>query len=718
MEPIYSGSQPGWGRIRGWLSLLPQFANDMAMGMVPGAKQAGAFGRSLASGRPYSMERSDIEQEFPTHKWPFQVAQDARDKQDLAHRALEESRSQSIPRDNWKETQDLLRDPDVQKAYIDQAMGFVGGVETPTLTPFGGPARFLRGSKATAGKTDDPARAFMQAIVDARAGGNWDAPIMVLEHKTGKMVPYDADQGMTYRQAFERGINMKTLKPTILDETKRARFAVERKTASGEPAPGGVSGNEKTREINETNPRGTNTIDEPGCGRGGFCDLNDIPRVACWGGDCYAFNASDTRYNTGNTLNNNVQRPSTSKESEATREAILNALAQGKSLAEVNAAHPGFKVSAKDPNVLAEAAKKGKAKRKWSIFEVLREESPPGSGAYANKGSFTTREGGSLDGVSLRTIDNDASAQLSNPEVIAALQRDNPTGIKRYISSAYHDVPPSPAELRAAGREDLAKAMEDHQATSVINVTVGGEHGLRETVHRINWANQMRSNGWNVGLREVTADPEVFSSIAHPTLAEQRWRGAAGKDVSKAERALNPSPDFGPGYSTPDVYNRIHSGVMKTDFYPMEQPYHRTGAAGAPVTGLPSCCSGGNCSNCSNVEMLGRGYLKASGLDKDIAATGEQILPGVKNYHGNRPGEAPARGFELQKSPYPLDHSIPWEEQAPIPWDQLPSGPGPNLLPRTLPTFAPDLVGKVVPFPSKPSFTAIDELLRIARGGR
>lgn len=190
-------------------------------------------------------------------------------------------------------------------------------------------------------------------------------------------------------------------------------------------------------------------------------------------------------------------------------------------------------------------------------------------------------------------VDTDGAAWLADPKVMDALLAADPRTLSVY-SSAYYD-PPVPHPL--SGR-------------TMINGTVSGDHALPETLARLLWAKEARDNGFNTILREVVAHPNQFPE--------------------DAER-----------------FNRLHQGLMNTDFFMMEQPLHKGSKHSESVGGLPKCCVGDpdvltakgkpaekTCANCQTAEGLGRGFLdywdiKPEGLD-------DLILPGVPDYHGNR----------------------------------------------------------------------------------
>jgi len=109
-------------------------------------------------------------------------------------------------------------------------------------------------------------------------------------------------------------------------------------------------------------------------------------------------------------------------------------------------------------------------------------------------------------------------------------------------------------------------------------------------------AHQARRNGWNVILREVTADPNTF------TVAEAAY------------------------------YNRFRNALRETDFFLMEQPLHRGAAFGKPLE-YPACCTAEKrlhtCDSCEVTEGLGRGFQRYWGIQEE---PGEYLLPQVKDY--------------------------------------------------------------------------------------
>jgi hypothetical protein len=294
-------------------------------------------------------------------------------------------------------------------------------------------------------------------------------------------------------------------------------------------------------------------------------------------------------------------------------------------------------------------------------------------------------------------VDSDGGAWLSRPETIAGIDKSG-SRISTVYTSGYHNPPPAVAELREAGRHDLADAMERMQGKTQINVTISGSHPLPDIFNRLRYAEEMRDKGWNVILREVTADPTTFGGSPLPSLAEQTSQGIGGKLAAAARKVETGNASFPPGYDKSSVYNRLHNALQNdTDFYMMEQGLHEGHKVGTPMTGLPSCCSGGNCSKCSTAEGLGRGALRTWGLDKDAAKFGEQILPGVPDYHGNRPLMPASAEWAMQSPPRPMDLSIPWDEAKPIDINSLAPGLGPSVMPRSR---------------AQMGFPSIEELLR------
>jgi hypothetical protein len=176
-------------------------------------------------------------------------------------------------------------------------------------------------------------------------------------------------------------------------------------------------------------------------------------------------------------------------------------------------------------------------------------------------------------------IDTDGSAWLAEKPVLDAIEQANPRTVTVY-SSAFHKPPP-PHSL---------------SERAIVNVTVSGWHPLPETLKRLEWAEKARRNGWNVILREVTADPSTF------TLAEAAH------------------------------YNRFHKALEKTDFFIMEQPLHRGAAYGKPLH-YPGCCTSEKrlhtCDGCEVTEGLGKGFQRFWGIAEE---PGEVLLPAVPDY--------------------------------------------------------------------------------------
>jgi hypothetical protein len=136
----------------------------------------------------------------------------------------------------------------------------------------------------------------------------------------------------------------------------------------------------------------------------------------------------------------------------------------------------------------------------------------------------------------------------------------------------------------------------------MVNVTVSGWHQLPETMKRLEWAHQARKNGWNVILREVTADPNTFL----------------------LQEAL--------------YYNRFRDALRETDFFIMEQPLHRGAAYGKPLE-YPACCTAERrihtCDSCEVTEGLGKGFQEHWGIAEE---PGELLLRDVPDYEPMRKG--------------------------------------------------------------------------------
>lgn len=159
-------------------------------------------------------------------------------------------------------------------------------------------------------------------------------------------------------------------------------------------------------------------------------------------------------------------------------------------------------------------------------------------------------------------VDTDGSAWLADIRVLDAMEAANPRSLSVYSSCYYDPPPPHPLSSR-----------------TIIDVTVSGWHPLVETLGRIEWARQARANGWNVILRYVTADPAMYPKTA-------------------------------------PMYNRFFDGLLKTDFFMMEQPLHSKGYQGRTKYGqplkLPACCQSlvraHTCSECPVSEGLGKAF--------------------------------------------------------------------------------------------------------------
>lgn len=421
--------------------------------------------------------------------------------------------------------------------------GELGAVVSSTLSR--GQYRNIRGPGA---KEDLPIIDFVRQV-DAETPG-------------GLVIRPDWDTVANLDEAVAKYQRMKYIDPVIVD-AQEARYSPLTIKASegGDAGDLWALGNKKMAWWNPAYPGGRNTIDFPGCGRGQYCSINELPTMACYGGQCYADVGAKAR---GMEILQNVQG--------------------------------GF-FKANDPRfqrVMADVRKMGLEGAQQKYIDEYRIAYHPDTQKVTVRNAGRT-EGArvplhikeSLQGQDLRLgVDSDASAFLSDPRVMDAILAANPKTVTAY-SSAYHTPPPAHP---LAGR-------------TMINVTVSGWHPLPETLKRLEWAREARKNGWNVILRSVTADPKTFTPEVLARMARNAEMAAKkGKGSAKA-------PDL-------QQFNRLIDLFDNSDFYAMEQPLHMTNYYGKSQ-GLPACCAGGDCSNCLVSEGIGKEFRDFWGITED-----------------------------------------------------------------------------------------------------
>lgn len=406
-------------------------------------------------------------------------------------------------------------------------------------------ARIARGKKmkGTGIETPNETGRFMRGNVT-----DVDPVETVKKHFDQKALEPEWDEVASIDDAITVASNVRTLKPEVSSERIKLRWRAN---------DDGMYGNSKMAHPNSSYENGRNTWDIAGCGREAFASQNGLSQTgACYGGGCYA-EVIAKLWGRGSVSGNTAFVPAGNK---ALKEAIQKD-ADTIGLEATQAKYPDL--------VLTRTTFKGKegqitVKKKVPIAKTATVSTnlQPANGQDIRLG-----------------VDTDGSAWLADTKVMDAIVGANPRTVSVY-SSCYFD-PPAPHPL---------------SQRSIINVTVSGWHQLPETLHRLNWARQARRNGWNVILREVTADPGTFEN------------------------------------SVVKHYNRLHDMLLKTDFFIMEQPLHLGDAHGKSAFGLPGCCVGSKknphtCDNCEVSEGLGQGFGKYWGINETAQ---EKMLPMVK----------------------------------------------------------------------------------------
>jgi hypothetical protein len=434
--------------------------------------------------------------------------------------------------------------------------------------------------------------------------GRQDTAKTVAKNLKDDIIVESWDGFTSVQEAYEYARDsMVFLDPVIVEDRKGVRWQINKN---------GHYGNDKMAFPNLTYPNGRNTYDFQGCGRKGFFEANNLLNLwhpngyvgdkACYGGACYAEAIIKGNGGANATIAGGIMVQGTTKAVKEHREEVARYVARHGVIAarkkypnfQINWFGDSFKVQKQNPKT-----KKFRTTRKFDSEEEARAYLNGRSGGEyridVEKGKGTTVGEivqlpgparvttllGPAKGQDIRLgVDTDGGAWIVYPEVMDALLK---TGAKKFsiYSSAYHQVPP---------KHKLSEK-------SIINVTISGYHPLPETFKRLEWAKAARANGWTVILREVTADPNVFT---------------------KAEVNL---------------YNRIHEALLKTDFLIMEQPLHKGKAKSKPgesAFGLPGCCKGSKanpntCDQCEVAEGQGQKFQKFWGMKEGSLAAGKLI---------------------------------------------------------------------------------------------
>lgn len=342
------------------------------------------------------------------------------------------------------------------------------------------------------------------------------------------------------------------LNPVVQDDRKKLRWRANKE---------GMYGNDKMQFPSYSFPRGRNTWDIPGCGREAWAVSNGIDVTqACYGGACYAERLTQANQGKVASVTTGVKvKPLTDK---ILREE-MNTFFLRNGLDATQKKWPEYQVK---ENITKGSKNFGKLS-----IGIVSESLPA---------AVVTTKLQPAKGADIRLgVDTDGAAWLSESKVMDAILEANPRTLTVY-SSAYHK-PPSPHAL--SGR-------------TIINVTVSGWHPLSETLARIKWAEIARSNGWNVILREVVANPEQFTN------------------------------------DTANQYNRLHDALLMTDFFLMQQPLHIGATHGTPMWKMPSCCVGSEknqhtCDQCEVAEGLGKWFQEYWSIHEEKDSSSEIVMP-------------------------------------------------------------------------------------------
>lgn len=419
----------------------------------------------------------------------------------------------------------------------------------------------------TAAPVPEGARTLYQGIESQTPGGKFlrglaakTAPLaqvtVAAELDDSAMVGH-WDGAETVAEAAAHAEEITYLEPTV-NRTKKKDLRWKQKD--------GMYGNDKMRFPNASYPGGRNTWDVPGCGRSAWARTSGVEvSQACYGGACYAEAITVAKQGKVAGVATGVKvKPLQDKK---LRE-ILNDYYKENGLAATQKKWPQFQVKVND-------TKNSVNFGKLSIGMVSEEM--PAAVVHTNLQA--------ANGQDVRLgVDTDGSAWLANEEVMDAMMTADPRSLSIY-SSAYHK-PPAPHAL--SGR-------------TMINVTISGWHPIAETLSRLRWAEEARANGWNVILREVTANPDQFTDEA-------------------------------------DIYNRLHDALMKTDFMVMQQPLHKGKLHSQPMWGLPGCCKGSEqnprtCDACEVAEGTGLAFQEYWDIAQEDRKE-ETLLPDVADSPG------------------------------------------------------------------------------------
>lgn len=420
--------------------------------------------------------------------------------------------------------------------------------------PVGAGGRYMRREAGTTPVQADPVKAFADALGE-------DA---ILPHVDGLRE--------TVQSAYEHGMATTWLEPIVVPGKKGLRWGKNPGT--------GYAGNEKMAYPNPSFPMARNTWDLQGCGRGEWCRQNGIQEArACYApddpnarGDCYAEQFVYRNQGAASSLSDNTfVHP-------VTDAALRTEVEQYVQEHGIDAARGQY------PDLQIKPIESGKRKGGLSVATV-------DTGGGAARVSTDLQNARGMD---MRIgVDTDGAAWLSKKEVLDAMMAANPRSLTVF-SAGYH-TPPPPHPLAAR---------------TIINVTVSGWHPLAETMSRLRYATEARKNGWNVILREVTADPKAY-------------------DLDTVRR-----------------YNRVHDALMKTDFFMMEQPLHKDIAGrhiyGESAFGLPDCCKADKkaprtCDNCEVAEGTGREFRDYWGI---LEEPDEVMFSHLSNRHYGIPAAA------------------------------------------------------------------------------
>jgi hypothetical protein len=433
------------------------------------------------------------------------------------------------------------------------------GIETPEQ------GRFLRGSAKTKKPKDQLAHRVVARILKT-------IPKVIGEG--GKAEVYSGDaQWSSLADALAWAEKAQSLEPVVNTEDRQElRWGA---TSYGKTW---VVGNEKMAFPNNAYPHGRNTWDDFGCGRRPWAELNQLSEIlSCYGGKCYADAIAKGKGGTEADVTTGVRPIGLHREDARRKNAdkIFKKAGGGEAgLAAVRAKYPELIAREISEQDRARAAKEGKTKGLLSL-KILPNEPQPAV-------VYTNLQGAKGQDIRLG-VDTDGGAWLTKKEVLDAMLEADPRIVSVYSSGYYAAPPPHPLSRRA-----------------IINVTVSGWHPIGETLSRLKYAEAARANGWNVILREVTADPEVH------------------------------------GEAKASVYNRLHEALLGTDFFLMQQPLHEGKKHGKELWGLPGCCIGSKknahkCDQCEVTEGLGNRFQAFWGIAEDGQPT-EKVLPDVADY--------------------------------------------------------------------------------------